>query len=816
MTVPWRKALRDVRGEGMRSALVILAVALGIAGFTALLSTYAILTRELDRGYLSTNPASATLRTDAVDDALLREIRTGHGVSDAEARRVVAARIRVGREWLALRLFVVQDYGNIRIGRLQPENGAWPPGKGDMLIERDAFQVARARIGDVVTVRTPRGGEHALRVSGGVHDVGQAQARMENAVYGYVTLATLAELGEDPYLDEIQILAAGDRFDERHVRAVAADVRSVVEGRGHPVRRLDVPKPGRHPHADIMGVLLLSMASFGLCVLVLSGILVINLLTAIMASQVRQIGVMKTVGATRGQVARIFLAEALFLGLTAVCVALPAGVLGGRAFCKAMAVLLNFDITSFAVPAWVFLLVAAVGLLVPLMAAAYPVWRGSGVSVLEALSDFGVSGNVFGASAFERGVARLGGALRPALLGLRNSLRRRGRLILTVATLAAGGLLFMSALNVRASLIHTLDRLFASKKFDLSVGLGGMYPAGKIERAVRATPGIRLAEGWVTTEASREGARAPGSESGGRTAGGPVTAGPHGGAGAPGGERFPVVALPPETRLQRMELVAGRGLRPGDADAMVVNTALATGEPPMRVGDVVPIWMGHGAIPWRVVGIAREPFSPPLAYVPLARLQSLGGFEGRINSLRLALDRTDRPSITRLKASLERSLDREGVHPLGMSSLADSRFGFDQHMLMIYVALVVMSGVVGAVGGLGLMTTMSIAVLERRRELGVLRAIGASPLAVSLIVVVEGVAIGLASWALAAIAAWPVSRGIGSLLARRVFQSGLDFAVEPGGIVVWLVASLLLGAASSFVPAWQSSRRPLREALAYE
>ena len=144
----------------------------------------------------------------------------------------------------------------------------------------------------------------------------------------------------------------------------------------------------------------------------------------------------------------------------------------------------------------------------------------------------------------------------------------------------------------------------------------------------------------------------------------------------------------------------------------------------------------------------RERAVLSLAYVPLAHLETLGGFEGRINSLRLALDRTDRPSITRVKASLERSLDREGVHPTGMSSQADSRFGFDQHMLMIYVALVVMSCVVGAVGGLGLMTTMSIAVLERRRELGVLRAIGASPLAVSLIVVGEGVAI-LASWA------WP-------------------------------------------------------------
>jgi ABC-type antimicrobial peptide transport system permease subunit len=50
-----------------------------------------------------------------------------------------------------------------------------------------------------------------------------------------------------------------------------------------------------------MGILLLAMSSFGLFVLVLSGILVINLLTAMMASQVRQIGVMKAIGGTRGR-----------------------------------------------------------------------------------------------------------------------------------------------------------------------------------------------------------------------------------------------------------------------------------------------------------------------------------------------------------------------------------------------------------------------------------------------------------------------------------------------------------------------------------
>ncbi|HEY6146847.1 MAG TPA: hypothetical protein VIZ69_04085, partial [Thermoanaerobaculia bacterium] len=279
MTSATSKIFRDFWQERTRTVLVVLAVALGLAGFSAVLATYAILRRELDKGYLATNPASATLRTDAVDEDLLREVRSGHGVADAQARRVLSGRLRTpSGEWRGLTLFVVKNYASIRISTLNREEGAWPPGPGEMLIERDAFSVARVRIGDTVTVRTTRGAERALRVTGRVHDVGQAQARMENVVYGYITLDTLALLGEEPLLDQLQILAAGNRFDEKHVQAVAAEVKAFLESRGHAVRRVDVPTPGRHPHADIMGLLLLGMAVFGFGVLLLSGILVINLL----------------------------------------------------------------------------------------------------------------------------------------------------------------------------------------------------------------------------------------------------------------------------------------------------------------------------------------------------------------------------------------------------------------------------------------------------------------------------------------------------------------------------------------------------------
>lgn len=781
MNTLWRKAIRDFWHERARTALVVLAIALGISAFAAVLSSYAILTRELDRGYLATNPASAVLRVDSIDDDLVKAILQNPEVSDAEPRRSISGQIKAGPvQWRNLILFVVHDYGNIRVSKLVPEQGAWPPATGEILIERDAFQVAKAKIGDAVLVKTANGVEQPLVISGSVHDVGQAQARMENIVYGYINLATLVQLGEEPTLDRLNILVARNRFDEDHIKRVVADVETLIKSRGHQVWRIDVPRPGKHPHSDLTGILLLAMSSFGLFVLVLSGILVINLLTAMMAAQVRQIGVMKAIGGTGGQIARIYFGQALFLGIAAVIVSVPLGIIGSRALCRYMAMFLNFDINSFAVPLWVYLLVAVIGIAAPLVAAALPVLRGTAVPVRVALSDFGLSQTTFGASAFDRALTRIGGTFSLIVLAVRNSFRRRVRLVLTLLTLAAGGLFFLSALNVRASMINTLDRMFGARKFDLTISLAGPYEFEKIQRAIDNTPGVARAEGWFMTEASLI-------------------------------DRFTVVALPADTQLLNLEIIEGRNLAPGDTDAIVINNALA-GRETMRVGETVVLRLAGAESTWRVVGVAREAFSPAIAYIPLSSIQQ----PQMVNNLRLSLKNPDPDVISSVKADLDRNLEQEGMRARGSASKAENRFAFDQHMLMIYVFLIVMSAIIGGVGGLGLMTTMSLNVFERRREMGVMRALGATPRIVWLMVVVEGIVIGVLSWAIAGLLAWPVSKAIGDLLVRVLFRGGLDFTFEPLGLVIWMFVSISLSAVASFLPAWKASRVTVREALAYE
>jgi putative ABC transport system permease protein len=391
--------------------------------------------------------------------------------------------------------------------------------------------------------------------------------------------------------------------------------------------------------------------------------------------------------------------------------------------------------------------------------------------VREALADYGVSANRFGTGATDHLLANVRGLARPTLFAIRNSFRRRGRLLLTVTTLAAGGLFFLSALNVRSSLINTLDALFAQRKYDLSVSFPQMVSSAAVERAVAKTDGIRASELWITSE----------EQSG-----------------------FPVLALPAATKLLAPVMAEGRWLQPADTNTLVVNSALAQRDPRMKPGNTVELEIGAKRARWNVIGITREPFVPPVAYIPRERHPATA------NNLRLVIE------DDRARAVLEENLRAEGLRVGGSISSADTRIAFDQHMLMLYVFLIVVSAIIAAVGALGLTTTLSLGVLERRREMGVLRAIGATPRAIRLIVAAEGAVIGLLSWLAAALLAWPVSRFIGDSLIRLMFRGGLDFRFEWSGLAIWLAVVVTLSIAASVIPAWHASRGSVREALAYE
>jgi putative ABC transport system permease protein len=793
MKTGWFKVFRDFRKNKTRNILAILAIAIGITGFASVLSTYSILTRELNAGYLATNPASATLWTQRIDEDQRDRIRAFSDLAQAEERRAIPARIRAeAGEWRNGILFVIKDYKKLTVSTLKPQKGKWPPSDGEILIERDAMGVANAQIGERLLVRMENGTEQKLFVSGTVHDAGQAQARMEQLVYGYITLNTLKYLGEDPYLDQWKVIVSGDRFNENHVRDVIARLRSSLETSGNPVRRLEIPKPGKHPHADLMGMLLIFKSTFGLFALILSGVLVMNLLTAFMAGQIRQIGIMKAIGAQRRQVMSIYLASVLLLSVVALFISIPLSKLAGNSLANFMARFLNFDLNNYGVASWVYALEIVAGLLVPILAALYPVWKGSRVTVREALADYGIDATKFGTTRTDRVIAKTGGIARPLLLSIRNTFRKRGRLALIVATMAAGGTIFIAAWNVRASLIHTVDVMMESFRHDLSLTLAEPYPIPKVEDAILKTQGIALVESWAAAEAIVI------KENGSHT--NPIN----------------IVAPAEGTKTIVFNIVEGRGLKADDRGALVINNALARQDSLFRVGNQITLQIGSRKVTCSIVGLARQPLAGAAAYANFRELSEVADLNGRTRNVRVITTSKDVASILEIRRNLERNLFAARIRSASIVSMAERRQVIDEHNSVIYMFLIIMSILIVVVGGLGLVTVMGVIVLERRREIGVIRAIGATRNQVLLLILAEGSFIGILSWILSVPLSALISNSLGNLAASKILRTHLESAYDPSGILIWLMIVLVFGAAASFFPAWNAAGSTVRELVEYE
>jgi putative ABC transport system permease protein len=107
-------------------------------------------------------------------------------------------------------------------------------------------------------------------------------------------------------------------------------------------------------------------------------------------------------------------------------------------------------------------------------------------------------------------------------------------------------------------------------------------------------------------------------------------------------------------------------------------------------------------------------------------------------------------------------------------------------------------------------------VLERTREIGVLRAIGASNRGVAQVFILEGITIGLLSWCLGSLLAIPMSQALNAAVGGAMIGVPLTFSYSMPGFWLWLVVVLLLSALASFIPARNASRLTVREVLAYE
>ncbi|MFN2297547.1 MAG: ABC transporter permease, partial [Anaerolineales bacterium] len=217
---------------------------------------------------------------------------------------------------------------------------------------------------------------------------------------------------------------------------------------------------------------------------------------------------------------------------------------------------------------------------------------------------------------------------------------------------------------------------------------------------------------------------------------------------------------------------------------------------------------------WTIVGLIINMNNMQRdSFVPLQALTREIGLLNRSQAVAIRLSRQDPQSEKEAIERLRETFQAEGLTPVHVEGVHMMRENNQYQFNLLVNILLIMAVLAAVVGSLSLAGTMSINVMERGREIGMMRAIGAASPAVAGIFVGEGLLLGILSWMLAI----PFSVPGGILLTGALTAIvPLEFVFSLQGTVTWLLIVSVLAVLASLWPAVRATRISVRESLAYE
>jgi putative ABC transport system permease protein len=798
----WRKVWADLWGNKVRLLLVVASISVGLFAVGMIDTIRVVLSADMRNGYAAVNPANIQVSSPSFNQDLVDQVRHAPGVNDAVGVYNTGLRLHSGPdEWIAISLQAITNFKKMDINRVDLVAGTWPPKKNEIVIERNKLPDTHASIGDPVELELPSGKTRLLKLVGVVHDqtIGSTNAGSGfflSPAQGYISNDTLASLEMPDTFNTLYATAASDPNDLAHLNDVADGVRKKVEDSGATVINVITRRSTDHPNATYLDAMTGVLFILGLLVVFLSGFLITNTLSALLAQQIQQIGVMKTIGARGNQIIFMYMMLICAFGVLAFLVAVPLSSRASFVLLNYLAGRINFNLQGYRLVPEAVIIQLFIAVIVPQVAAFLPILHGSRISVQEAINGVGQGGSTAHKGWLDRQMRRVRGVTRPMMISLRNTFRRKGRLALTLFTLSLGGAIFIATFNVRATLDRTVEQVGHYFLADVNLTLDRPYPITRIQAALKAIPQVANVEGWGQTRAEMV------------LEDGKV------------GDSLLFLAPPVDSHMIQPVMLAGRWLLPGDHRAVALSERFISRFPDLRIGDPIRLHVNGQAIDWTVVG-----------FFQLAGKS--GGFMAYTSFDALAdVLHTPNQAITYRIVSTQKGLTEAGQQQLSRILESDLRahnykisdITTGQHLSasagsglnILTVFLLIMALLMALVGSIGLMGTMSLNVMERTREIGILRAIGASDGRLMSMVIVEGMIIGLLSCAIGFLFAIPISYWMSDTVSTVIFDyaSPVNFTVT--GFAIWLGVVVMLSLFASLGPARNASRLTIREVLAYE
>jgi putative ABC transport system permease protein len=802
MSVIWNKVWSDIWDNKVRTMLAVLSISAGVFAIGAVFGMVDQLITGMDRAHQAVVPSHIFMAlSDSIDRETAERLSKNEGVEDIEVNNEVSVRYKIDPddEWAPARLIMRDDYEDQKYDILQLKEGSWPE-KDHLGIERLSSQFFGIDLGDKVVFELD-GTDRALPISGKIrHNFVEPPAFGGDAVF-FVDAQGMERFGvkEGEFSG---LFVRVEPYTAEFARERATEIKNRLAKEGVGVDFTSYQDPNEHWGRVFVEGLNVVLQVLAIISLFMSVILVTNTMTALITQQTHQIGIIKAIGGTASAILKVYLTTVVVYGSLAFLLSLPLAAAVAFGLSQWFLNLFNIDYDVFQMSSRAIILQALAATLIPLLAALWPVLSGAAITVREAIASYGLGSGKFGTSPFDRFIERLGQKFlsSPYAIALGNMFRRKGRLILTQLVLIAAGTMFLIVMSLSASITFTLNNDFARRGFDVRIGFEDLERIDRTAAIAQSLPGVEQTEMWFIRSVSI-------LKAGQRTK--------EAGVGAQ------IVGVPADTQMYRPLIVAGRWLEPND-DRVIVMAQETAEDNGIELGDTVTLDLFElGDHEWQVVGLFQVIFGGGFEAEPIyAPLEAVFNATKKYNEGTRLLVRTDNhdpqavaQAFQQLKDTFEaRGMDMDvfvnGTTPDDFAN-ALSQFNITTTMLM---ALAI---IVAVVGGIGLMGSLSISVVERTREIGVMRAIGARSLTIMGMFVMEGILQGLMSWIVSVPLSFVLARPLANALGQAMFDANLDYQYNLTAVLAWLVIILVISTLASILPARNATEISVRDSLAY-
>ncbi len=820
-----KKIIGDVLSRKGRTLLVAAAICVGVAGTIALFTMSDALISQLEQNIQEDLLAMAQITVNAEPDEALRNADYLAALDAVPGVTMVAGGVEAQtvyfkpdasaadfEEGLINATAILDDAGQMisvfgddaPIEPLRLQAGAFPrAGANEVVIEKRLAEQYGLSVGDPLYFRVlspsrqpDQGGATGTveqwTISGLVFDAYAGMLNPKQAIYAHVEDATYL-VGLSGFT-EFWLRFVDYPTAEAQIETVTNRIAADMPYTPIATTTEDPANSFLLQGARIAGSLLSTLA---IAALVVSGFLVVNVISAIIVEQKRQIGVMKALGASRIDTIRIYTGIALVYGVLGVIPGVILGIPAGDAMAQGIGTEMNVLFDSFQVSVSSIVLGVVMGLLVPVIASLPPVLNGTRVKILDAMTDLGIDAK-YGAGPLAH-LIRLLPLPTTIRQGLSNVTLKKARMAFTIVTLAVAVGAFMGIFSIFGQLTSSLDLVADNYRAEIALMPIEARDPAEIEAVLHDSfadqiaviePGFQIA---VEFDGFKSEAIA--GTTGEIYAYGYDTASAH----------------PPFD----FALEHGTMITPETAGTGLILSGKLADAMDRSVGDTVIMKVPGRAMAFDIVGIADYPFDQ--VWMHWETLAAMSG--GTVNTilrpqtyfLFTSADDLSADDVDDLISAISNRFAETGtpVMAINFVQVVDDITETYTSFQMIFQMVAMLIALVGA---LGLLITLSMSVFERQKEIGVMRSVGARSSAIATQFVTEGVVVGLLAW----LVGLPIMLGMEIVVIDVTgFTGVLQTELTLTAILIGLIGVITLTFVASLLPALSAARKTVSDILRY-